>query len=172
MRTNICLILALSFGCEPTEPSSAGEPTPNNVEGYEPLEIEGQPWIYTGTIPGESEAGVTCTEDECERCVLLQDGQVSITFRPIGSTAQDWTTMDYGTYSAAPASSTGYVVDLRWNWSAVSADGLANANDGYIVISEASSAASDYRTLGIGLCPEWATPAAPRPSISGATRRR
>lgn len=157
--TALFLTCSTITACEGFEYPDFGSVTPNTVdtdtgqEG-EALDIEGQPWIYTGTIPGESEAGVTCTEDECERCVLLQDGQVSITFRPIGSTAQDWTSVDYGTYSAAPASSTGYVVDLRWNWSAVSADGLANANDGYIVISEANSAASDYTTLGIGLCPE------------------
>ena len=162
-RCMTILVFTAATGCEGFEYPSFGSVTPNTVDSGqegEALEIEGQPWIYTGTIPGEGEAGVTCGQDECERCVLLQDGQVSITFRTIGSTDQDWTTVDYGTYSAAPASSTGYVVfgRLAWagtyNWNATSADGVATSNDGYIVISESQGAASDYTTLGIGVCPE------------------
>lgn len=154
-RTVLTLILCSTVAaCEGYEYPNFGSVTPNTVDtdtGQEALDIEGQPWLYTGTIPGEEEAGVTCTEDECERCVLLQDGAISISFRPIGGTAQDWTTVQYGSYTSSGSS---YVVDLRWNWSAVSADGLANANEGYIVISEAQGAASDYTTLGIGVCPE------------------
>lgn len=163
MLTLATTISALMSACEGYEYPDFGSVTPNTVDtGQEdtPLEIEGQPWLYTGTIPGEGEAGVTCTQDECERCVLLHDTLVSITFRPIGGTAQDWTSVDYGTYSAAPNSDTGYVVfgRLGWagtyNWNATSDDGLASSNEGYIVISATPSAASGYTTLGIGLCPE------------------
>lgn len=150
MRLSLRISLLALSACEYTP---ATGPAPADAAAQdEGLSVEGQPWLYTGEIPGEADAGV-CSEEDCDRCVLLQDGHITITYRTRG-TDEPWTSVDYGLYTPAMGSESTYIVDLRWTWTATSADGLPTGNSGYIVIAEKDSAASDYTTLGIGVCPE------------------
>lgn len=162
MRTfSLILALILTTGCPGSELPTFGTFSPNELDTADtgdtgidgqPLVIEGQSWLYDGTIPGEEEAGVACPEDggTCERCFLAQNGKVTISFRPKG--AQEWAEVEYASYTPAMGSDTAIVVDLKWNWNPTTDAGLPTPWLGYVVISAASGI--EYTTLAIGTCPE------------------
>ena len=162
MRTfSLILALILTTGCPGSELPTFGTFTPNELDtadtgdtaaGDEPFIIEGQSWFYDGVIPGEEEAGVMCPEDgsTCERCFFAKDKKMTISYRPEG--AQNWTTVDYGTYDVPTWSESTLVVNIIWAWYPTEADTYPSQWSGYVVIDHYGSA--DTETIKIWPCPE------------------
>lgn len=159
------IALTLICACEEYEYPTFASYSPNQLdtadtgEGEdssepEPFDLLGEWWTYHAEVPGESDLGVP---GEAERCFKLVEtssttGSVNIKWRDTGGTAQDWTTTEYGHYSTTPDG--GYLVDLRYAWSAVEDTAVQPVYLAYVVISEANGGADGYTTLGIDPCSE------------------
>lgn len=153
MRYALLCLLASLTACEgyPFPAVSDTADTADTAGEGEPagFDLEGQWWIYTGEVPEEADLGVP---PDAVRCFFLADRHVTLRWRL--SEGDDWSSADYALYTPAMGSTSSYVVDLRWTWTASAADGLPTGNTGYVVIAERGAAASDFMTLGIGPCPE------------------
>lgn len=112
------------------------------------FDLEGAAWSYTGSIPGEAEAGVGCSDEDdgCQRCFLLEDSEIDLMWR-IGD-GENWQTVSYGTYMLAAGNEPAYRVNGRYDWLPRAEQGLPAVNTGYVIVTDDQAFTATTLTFG------------------------